>query len=105
VQVTKQKYGGEGKVLRVKLTGVAGVAASYVDAVSLNVTVVDPVGPGFLTAFPCGTRPLAANLNYVANQTVPNAVIAPVSAEGEVCFFSLVDTHIVVDVNGWFSRA
>ena len=75
-------------------------------AVSLNVTVVDPLGSGFLTAFPCGgTRPLAANVNYVANEIIPNAVIAPVSDAGEVCFFSLADTHIVVDVNGWFSKA
>ena len=59
--------------------------------------------PGFVTVFPCGERPLAANLNYVQGQIVPNAVIAPVSAAGEVCFFSLADTHLIADVNGWFA--
>jgi hypothetical protein len=30
-------------------------------------------------------------------------VIAPVSAGGEVCFFSNVNTHLIADVNGWFA--
>ena len=102
VVVAKQKYGG-GIVLRVKVTGAAGVPVSGVGAVSLNVTAVDPDGAGFVTVFPCGERPLAANLNYVKGQIVPNAVIAPVSAAGEVCFFSLADTHLIADVNGWFA--
>jgi hypothetical protein len=46
--------------------------------------------------------PLASNLNYLAGQTVPNAVIAPVSATGTVCFYSLRQADIVVDINGWF---
>ncbi|MEY4230883.1 MAG: hypothetical protein RLZZ362_1732 [Actinomycetota bacterium] len=102
VSVTKQKYGG-GNVLRVRVTGVAGVPSSGVGSVSLNVTVVDPVGAGFVTVFPCGELPGVSSLNYVAGQTVPNAVIAPVSAGGEVCFFSNVDTHLLADVNGWFA--
>jgi hypothetical protein len=102
VSVVKQRYGGTGRILRVKVTGAAGVPASGVGVVSLTLTAVDPVGDGFVTAFPCGDRPLAANLNYVAGQTIGNAVLAPVSAAGEVCFYSHVDTHLVADVNGWF---
>ena len=69
---------------------------------SLNVTAVDPEGAGYVTVYPCGTMPLASNLNYLAGQTVPNAVIAPVSATGTVCFYSLRPADIVVDINGWF---
>ena len=48
-----------------------------VGAVVLNVTVTDAQGPGFVTVYPCGAvRPLASSLNFVAGQTVPNAVIA-----------------------------
>jgi hypothetical protein len=68
VQVSKQRYGDD-RILRVKVTGAVGVPNTHVVAVSLNVTVVDPVGPGFLTAFPCGTRPLAANVNYSARRS------------------------------------
>ncbi|MSX15665.1 MAG: hypothetical protein F2805_05040, partial [Actinobacteria bacterium] len=57
-------------------------------AAALNVTVVDgeaaAVG-GYVTVFPCGDRPTASNVNFVDGQTVPNAVIAPVSADGRVC--------------------
>ena len=100
--VSKRKYGGDGDVLRIKVTGAAGVPESGVTAVSLNVTVTDPESDGFLTVYPCGVRPDSSTLNYVAGQTVPNAVIAPVSAGGEVCFYSQAHTHLLADVNGWF---
>ncbi|MDB3990008.1 leucine-rich repeat protein, partial [Pseudomonadales bacterium] len=47
-----------------------------VGAVALNVTVVSPDSAGFVTVYPCGTRPLASNVNYTAGQIVPNGVIA-----------------------------
>jgi hypothetical protein len=46
-------------------------------------------------------RPLASSINYSAGATVPNAVIAPVSPTGDVCFYSLVDTELLADVNVW----
>jgi hypothetical protein len=33
---------------------------------------------------------------------VPNAVIAPVSPAGEVCFFAFAPTHLLADINGYF---
>lgn len=103
VVVVKQRYGGEGNVLRVRVAGVGGVPVSGAGAVSLNVTVAGPVAAGFVTVFPCGSRPSASSLNFVAGQVVPNAVIAPLSAAGEVCLFSSADTHLLADVNGWFA--
>ena len=103
ITINKQKYGGTGNILKVKITGTANVPTTGVGAVSLNVTVVDPIGSGFVTVFPCGTQPTASNLNYTIGQVIPNAVIAPVSPTGEVCFFSSVDTDLIADVNGWFS--
>jgi hypothetical protein len=82
--VLKQKVGGLTE-LRVKVTDLSVlVPASGVGAVSLNVTVTQAEGSGFVTVYPCGTKPNASSLNYVAGQTIPNAVIAPVSAQGEV---------------------
>ena len=103
VTVTKQKY-GPGTTLKVKFTGAGGVPATGAEAVSINFTVVDPVAPGFATAFPCGTLPLASNLNFVTGQTVANAVIAPLSNSGEVCFYSSQDAHLIADVSGWFAK-
>jgi len=102
--VPKVKVGG-GYVLEVPLVGAGGVPASGVGAVSLNVTATEPVAGGFVTVFPCGARELVSSLNYVSGQTVGNSVIAPVSASGEVCFFSSASTHLVVDINGWFSSS
>ena len=102
--VSKSKVGG-GYQLRVKVTDLSGVVpATGVGAVSMNVTVTEPDGAGYVTVYPCGTQPLASSLNYVAGQTIPNAVIAPVSAQGEVCFYSTQPTHVLADVNGWFSN-
>ena len=85
-----------------RLTDLVGyVPADGVDSVSLNVTVTNPEAAGFITVYPCGTRAFVSSLNYVAGQTVANAVIAPVSATGTVCFYSSVATDLVVDINGW----
>ena len=76
--------------------------ATGVAAVSMNVAVTNPAGDGFVTVYPCGQRQLVASVNFVRGQTVSNAVIAPVSAEGDLCFYALAATDIVVDLNGWF---
>jgi hypothetical protein len=103
--VSKSKVGG-GYELRVKVTDLPGVVPALgVGAVSLNVTVIQAEGPGFVTVYPCGLRPNASSLNYVAGQTVPNAVIAAVSDQGEVCFYSKAPVHLLADVNGWFAAS
>lgn len=59
-----------------------------------------------MTAFPCGAdRPNAANLNFVAGSTIPNAVVVKVGAGGKVCLFAFASTDLVVDVNGYFSAS
>ena len=90
----------------VTLTGHGGVPATGVSAVVLNVTVTGPTAPGYLTAYPGGgSPPTASNLNFVAGQTVPNLVIVPVGAGGQVSLFngSGGSTHVVADVFGYYS--
>jgi hypothetical protein len=63
--------------------------------------VTEPAGPGFVTVFPCGAaRPNAAAVNVTARATVTNLAVAPLSAQGTVCVYSMVRTHLVVDVLG-----
>ena len=88
--------------LRIKVAGTNGVPATGVGAVSMNVTVTSPDGEGFITVYPCDSKPDASNLNYTLDQTVPNAVIAPVSSTGDVCFYTYAKTHLIADVNGYF---
>ena len=100
--VAKAKIGGA-TILEVKMTDIAGVPATGLSSVSLNVAVANPDADGFVTAYPCGARNLISSVNYTTGATVSNAVLVPVSATGTVCFFSMVPTDIVVDLNGWFS--
>jgi hypothetical protein len=93
-----------GSALTVAVTGRNGVPSTGVAAVVLNVTVTEPEGPGFVTAYPCDAAPpTASNLNYVAGQIVPNLVTVKVSAQGTVCLFSERKTHLVADVAGYLS--
>ena len=91
--------------MSLQVTGVAGVPLSGVAAVALNVTAVSTEANdfgGFVTVFPCGTRPDASNLNFVSGQTIPNSVIAPVSSAGKVCFYVYGKAHLLADVSGYF---
>ncbi len=94
---------GAGSVTEVVVAGRGGVAVDA-GAVSLNVTVVGALGGGYATVYPCGgVVPGASNLNFVAGQTVPNAVISKVGVDGKVCVYTSGAIHLVVDVNGSFS--
>ena len=92
-----------GNQLNLQVTGRAGIPAGA-SAAALNVTVTDTTAPAYVTVWPTDqARPLASNLNYVANQTVPNMVIAKLSASGQMSLFnSAGSTAFVADVVGWF---
>ena len=98
---------GPGAALNLQVTGRAGVPATGVSAVVLNVTVTEPTAPSFLTAWPTGhALPLASNLNYVAGQTVPNLVVVNVGDGGRVGLYnSSGSAHVVADVAGWYGEA
>jgi hypothetical protein len=90
-----------GSTLDLPVAGRVGVPADA-GAVVLNVTADAARSQGFLTVHPGGSgRPTASNLNYQAGDTVANAVIAPVGADGGVCVFTSAATDLVVDVVGW----
>lgn len=73
------------------------------EAVTMNVTVTDPAADGFLTVYPCDApRPLASNLNFVRNQTVPNLVTVKMSATKTVCFYAQQQLHLIADLAGSF---
>jgi hypothetical protein len=97
---------GPGGSIDLQVTGRGGVPDGTV-AVALNVTVTQPTAPSFVTVWPTGEpRPLAASLNMVAVQTVPNMVLARLGAGGQVSLYNLAgSTHLVADVLGAFGEA
>lgn len=77
-------------------------------ALVLNVTAVDPGNAGYLTVFPYGgSMPVASSLNYVAQSTAGNEIIAKqaLGQPATVSIYSYAASDVVVDVVGYFSQA
>ena len=88
----------------VQVAGRGGVPATGVSAGMVNFTVTGTTRPGFLTVFPSGEAlPLASNLNFVADQTVANAVTVKVGGSGQISIYnSAGSTEVIADIAGWF---
>ncbi len=99
---------GSGQVRPFTLGGTCGVPLSA-KALSLNVTVTQPSGGGFVRFSPGGCAPLAAStINFSAGQTRANNAILPLAADGSgtVNANAVVTgngaTHLIIDVDGYF---
>ncbi|MFI9327578.1 right-handed parallel beta-helix repeat-containing protein [Kitasatospora sp. NPDC052868] len=87
------------------VTGVAGIPASGVTAVTMNVTVTDPQQEGHLTVYPHGdAAPTASNLNWPAGRTIANLVTVPVK-DGKVSFHNASGgtVHLIADLAGYYA--
>ena len=80
--------------------GVPPTAKAY----SVNITVV-PSGPlGYLTAWPAGTaQPVVSTLNSPKGRILANAAIVPAGANGAMSVYVSADSHVVIDINGYFA--
>jgi hypothetical protein len=95
---------GGGSTVSVPLTGLPFTVPPGAAAISMNVTSDQAAGPGFLTVYPAdGSFPLASNLNFVTSTTVANAALVKLSAAGIVNTYVNVATHVIIDVNGYFT--
>lgn len=67
-----------------------------------NLTSVDSISPGFATSYPCDiTLPRVSNLNYGIANVVANGAITKLSADGELCVYTLAQTDLIVDLIGF----
>lgn len=90
--------------IAVQVAGRAGLPASGVQSVVLNVTAVDPQWAGYLTVRPeSGSKPSSSNVNYGKHRTVANQVVSKVGSDGRVRIYSSADSDVVVDVAGYYS--
>jgi hypothetical protein len=92
---------GPGVVISVDAIA-AGVTSDAV-AATANVTAVDALGSGYVTAWSgIGTPPLASNLNVGRlGQVIANQVTSPLAA-GRFSLFTQRGTHLVVDLTGFY---
>jgi Zn-dependent metalloprotease len=98
------KVPGFGEI-NLQVTGQGGVPGSGPEAIILNVTVAEPGASGYITIYPTGVaRPVASNLNFVANQVIPNLTITRLGSGGQVTLFngSPGGSHLLADVAGYF---
>ena len=83
-----------------------GLPKTLLSAALYNVTVTRPQSSGYLTVFPDGlpAMPKASNLNFVAGQTIPNAVLSPL-LNGASDFYngSGGQVDVIVDLFGLFA--
>jgi hypothetical protein len=96
---------GGGQTVTFAVAGQRGIPATGIGAAVLVVTATDAIAPGFITAWPAGApQPTASVLNLKAPaDTVPNLVIVPLGAGGQVSLFTQNGAHLLVDVVGLFT--
>lgn len=88
----------------VQLTGVGGIPATGVAAVTFTLTAVNAAGTGAATVYRSDTTlPVTSNLNYDATHNVSNMVVSKVGADGKVKITVTAAADLWVDVQGWYS--
>jgi hypothetical protein len=70
---------------------------------TLNFTVTQPQGRGHMAAWPSGPLPQTAAVNFDAGEDAGNAIDIGLGAGGTVIVQSIVATHLVVDIYGYFT--
>ena len=85
------------------------VAGSPGDVALVNLTPVlaGGAGNGQLVSSDVSVVPVASNVNFVAGSVDPNVAVAPIGADGEVCFVNSEHTtvHLVADHLGTIAAA
>ena len=74
---------------------------------SLNLTVVTPTPPGFVTIYPGnGLAGTTSAINFVAGQTIAKNAVGPLATDGAgtigVVNGAAGTVHLILDVNGYF---
>jgi hypothetical protein len=89
------------------LTGRCGIPTTGVTAVSLNVTVTNTQGPGYIEIFAAGTAvPVASTLNYLSGQTIANGAVVPLGFSGGVTVIAgVAGTDVIIDTNGYYGTS
>ena len=70
----------------------------------MNITTVAAGTSSYVTAYPCGSRPTASNVNIAPSQVATsNGAMVKLSSEGEICLYAVQPVHVIVDINGVWS--
>ena len=82
---------------------IGGPVPQAASAVAVNITATRITGPGYVTAWACGSaRPDTSTLN-LADGDVANAAVVPVGTNGTICLSPSAGTDLIVDVTGYYA--
>lgn len=99
--------GPSGGALPPQLIQVLEVAGDHgvpddAEMVAVNVAAVTPAAAGHLTVYPCDHDvPTTSNLNYLADDVVPNFALVRIADDGTICIATHAVADLVVDVVGY----
>jgi len=80
--------------------GIPSTAQAY----SLNASVVPAGKLGYMTLWPTGQgQPLTATLNSLDGRIKGSAAIVPAGTDGAISVFVTDQTHVILDINGYFT--
>ncbi len=99
--------------LQITGSGSGTVPTTGVTAVVANVTALKATSGGYLQVFPAsGGLPAISNLNFAANQTVPNLVTVPLSSTGQVSIHDYMynqaaggSVQVLMDIEGYYTTS
>jgi len=73
-------------------------------AYSVTITAVPPDPLMFLTAWPAGgPQPNVSSINSPQKRVLANSVVIPAGADGAIDVFTLNQTDVLMDINGYFA--
>jgi hypothetical protein len=95
---------GAGSTTIYQVLGRAGVPATGVTAVMLDVAAVSPPNGTTLTLWPDGQpRPDTSMVNGVAGKTISNSAAVPVGSNGKISVYSTGVSNLTIDIQGYFT--
>ena len=102
---TRHAIGGWGPVHGAGQTIDAPVAPVGAVAVTGTLTMVQPGGDGFTTAWGCGTRPATSNVNARPGAAMANSVTSGLDTSGQLCLYTSTTSQTLFDTTGWWVAA
>jgi hypothetical protein len=73
-------------------------------AYSFNITVIPSGFLDFITVWPTGApQPNASTLNGYVGTVIANAAIVPAGTSGQVNVYASQNTHLIIDINGYYA--
>ncbi len=95
-----------GRRVDLTLGGQAGVPATDVAAVVVNLTATEAYGDGFVTAYPAASPlPVASSVNPADGDTRAGLTIARLGHANRISLLSSAGTELAADVTGYFLGA